>query len=308
MKKTIILLLLLPLALSAQWQSATVPTGAYASAPCAWYVPPNAGDTVRPLIIFFHGGGEAGADINRVLNAYLPARIKAGWVPQAVNPQTGKTERFIVIAAQEKQGTPWPVTMRYQIDWLMKNKGLKIDTGRVYTTGPSYGGAGSILYATWDQSAISVKAVASLSPMADVFYKQANIPALAAGGADIWFYTGSTDVTTTNATKFAAAWKGSGGRARVDIFTGGHDGGRWNDLYNEKIRHSGMNVYEWFLSHGKPPVYDTIPSIPPVDQRFIQLPHDPSRVYKILVLDKDGVWTEYDSTTIRSGYLKLEMK
>ncbi len=289
--------------------------------PVAVYKPVGYNDSVRkkwPTIIFYHGAGEKGTDITRVTSTYLFKRIQSGWEPQAVNPITGQLEKFIVIAAQDRYGTPWPDNFRKVFDWLVKG-GLRVDSSRIYTTGLSYGGAGAMLAATWDAAAPKmVAAVASLSPQGDFLQKKQNIPLLADEGVPVWFYTGqlALDGFTAYANEGAKILNAAGGDAFVQIFNGGHDGRFWNDFYagNVKREWNGkqLNVYEWFLAHKKGGYSAVPPVVPevPVDttSKVIQILHDPARVQKIIILDKDGTWTEYQDSVIISGRLKMEMR
>lgn len=269
---------------------------------------------VWPVIEFYHGEGDQGTDVNRILNNYIFKLIKDGKPPQAINPITGALERFIVIEAQDRTGgTVWPDNYRKIWAYLVNTVKLRIDTTRIYTMGHSYGGAGAMLAASWDSIAVKrVAAVAYLSPHADLANKKQNIPLMVKDSVGIWSYTGTLakELFTKFANAFDALYRQAGGNSLVTIFNGGHDAAFWNNFYAGNVtrnyRGQQMNVYEWFLTHKKGGYDKTIDPEPYKLKTTIL--HDPKKIYKIIVLDGDGTWTEYDSTSVRSGEFKLSTK
>ncbi len=83
-----------------------------------------------PLMVFLHGSGERGTDIEKV---------KVHGPPMLV--EKGKKFPFIILSPQAKTG--WDEDMLYQmiLDFVSKNR---VDTNRIYLTGLSMGG-----YGTW---------------------------------------------------------------------------------------------------------------------------------------------------------------
>lgn len=260
---------------------------------------------VWPVIEFYHGEGDQGTDVNKILNNYIFKLIKDGKPPQAVNPITGQLERFIVIAAQDRTGgTVWPTNYKYIWEYLKKTVKLRMDTTSIYTLGHSYGGAGDILAASWDSVAAKrIAAVASLSPHADLLNKKQNIPFMVKDSIGIWFYTGepAKELFTQYANAFDVLYRQAGGKSLVTIFNGGHDASFWNNFYSGNVKRfwkgKDMNVYEWFLTHKKGgyKIDSTIPW--PINPEIcVGQAH---QIRKIIILMKDGTYREMDSTHFR---------
>lgn len=270
-------------------------------------------DKTYPTIIYFHGGGAKGTDGTKLFIEAIPQRIKNGWQPQAINPLTGKLEYFIVIAAQDQWGTPWPSTMTPVMKYLKEVKKLRIDTNRLYTTGLSFGGSGCMLFAGWDSIAPKkVAAVLSCSPTADISLIQPNFKYIAKENFPVWFYCGNQDGSATeNATRYSkelnrlADSLGNGPESWVQMYAGGHC--CWNDLYNSKVKTNfngeQIDMYQWFLTNSKkvlPP--DTLPTD---YQICIGNAQD---IKKMIVLLKNGKYVEYDSSALSIPKVQVQLK
>ncbi|PUZ25006.1 hypothetical protein DCC81_11880 [Chitinophaga parva] len=212
-----------------------------------------------PTIIYFHGTGEAGTDVNKLTSNYLLGRIKSGWEPQATNPVTGKLEKFIVIAVQDAGGwSPYPAAMRYAWKYTVATamKGLRVDTNRIYTTGLSSGGQTSVMYACWDSTfAGKIAAVVSLSPAALEAQAVQNLPMFAKYNTPVWFISGSTDGNTDYAKAYTTTINNAGGYAWTTVYPGGHGG--WDAMYNgtttRVVNGKTLNIYEWMLLNSRGP-------------------------------------------------------
>lgn len=259
---------------------------------------------VWPVIEFYHGEGDQGTDVNKILNNYIFKLIKGFKPPEAINPITGHLERFIVIEAQDRTGgTVWPDNYRKIWTYLINTVKLRVDTTRIYTMGHSYGGGGAMLAASWDSIAVKrVAAVAYLSPHEDLAKKKENIPRMVEDSIGIWSYTGTLakELFTKFANAFDAIYRQAGGSSMVTIFNGGHDPAFWNNFYAGNVtrnyRGQQMNVYEWFLTHKKGG-YDIDPPIDPISPEIcIGQAH---QIKEIIVLMKDGTFRRFDSTHLR---------
>ena len=102
------------------------------------YLPEGyANDTIQkwPLLIFLHGSGESGADLEKV---------KVHGPPKLI--EQGKKFPFIVVSPQAPPQTGWKVeVLKSMLDDLKKK--YQVDRDRVYLTGLSMGGFG-----TWNFS------------------------------------------------------------------------------------------------------------------------------------------------------------
>lgn len=277
----------------------------------AIYKPVGYADSVGkvwPTIIYLHGNGDGGTDVSKITNNYVFGLIRQGKGPKG----------FIVLAPQANtsNGSTWPPNLDFALDYALKTAKLRIDTNRIYTMGHSYGGDAALIAAMYDSlHPKRIAAVASLSPHPNYERFQGNAKYLVRDSVPIWFYTGTEakESFTAPVLKFNSYFKSIGGNSHVQIFNGGHDGGFWVRFYEglEKIVYNGksVNVYDWFILHSKakkaPPIAEPPP---PTDTSFIVLPYDWKRVEKIIILDKDGTWTEYNDSTIHSGPLKIQMR
>ena len=233
----------------------------------------NTTNKLYPTIIFFHGRGEAGKDLNTFINGWFLHRITVDkWIPQATNPITGQVEKFIVIAIQDAGGwSPYPSNARFGYNYIMDTLKLRVDPKRIFTTGLSSGGQTSLMYTDWDQSYVGkVAGVVSCSPAAMDAIAVTNLP-LIVNTTKVWFISGDQDGFTDNAKKYTNILNSAGGNALVTTYSGGHGG--WDKIYDGTIKRDlngkQVNIYEWMLGiteASTPPVV-----VPPVDPHIKKL-------------------------------------
>ena len=104
-------------------------------------------DKKYPLICFYHGSGEAGANLNKLKGQGLPYVIEEGHPPYSVDKVTGDTTLFIVLSIQATSAypsSPTPEVMLKGITTLINDYHIRIDTNRIYPTGLSSGGGESL--------------------------------------------------------------------------------------------------------------------------------------------------------------------
>ena len=91
------------------------------------------GDTVTrwPLLVFLHGSGESGTDLEKVKMHGPPKLIAAG-----------KRFPFIVISPQAKRSSGWEPENLYNLISSIKQN-YRVDPSRIYLTGLSMGGFGT---------------------------------------------------------------------------------------------------------------------------------------------------------------------
>lgn len=186
-----------------------------------------------PAIIFLHGIGERGNDLQQVKNEGLPKILDGD-----------KNFPFIVISPQCPVNTEWYYT-DVNNDSLMNilyNQVIAqypIDTNRVYLTGLSMGGI-----ATWYFSINHPTRYAAIAPISarcepwwDIC-RVKNVP--------VWAFHGAKDdvVPLSNEQQFINALKDCGGNVKFTIYPDlGHDS--WTVTYNNN------DLYKWFLQQSK---------------------------------------------------------
>jgi predicted peptidase len=115
------------------------------------YLPPDYDATqTYPLILFLHGAGERGDDVNRITVTGLPQRL-----------DEGRDIRFIVVSPQCPEDDWWSV-YRFLLNALLDHvmATYPIDQKRVYLTGLSMGG-----YGTWEMAFKYPQRFAAIAPI-----------------------------------------------------------------------------------------------------------------------------------------------
>ncbi|HWD41444.1 MAG TPA: prolyl oligopeptidase family serine peptidase [Fimbriimonas sp.] len=180
-----------------------------------------------PFILFLHGSGERGTDLNDVRKHGPPKETAAG-----------RKLPFVIISPQCDPGASWDTDV---LTALLNDaeRRYRIDKKREYLTGLSMGGFG-----TWALAIANPKRFAAIAP-------------IAAGGdptkvallknVPVWVTHGDKDpsVPIARDQEMVDALKAAGGDVRFDIVPGGqHD--VWTPVY------AGNDLYSWFLSHKLP--------------------------------------------------------
>jgi predicted peptidase len=180
----------------------------------------------RPLIMFLHGAGDRGKNINRVKNQGPPRMIAEG-----------KGFDFIIVSPQCPNDLWWPEQTDVLINLLdeIENK-YRVDTDRVYLTGLSMGGFG-----TWTLAEKYPNRFAAIAPICGgseqyAAYRLKNVP--------VWAFHGAKDpsVPLIRSQEMVDAVKKAGGDAKLTVYPEArHDS--WTETYNNP------ELYQWFLSH-----------------------------------------------------------
>ncbi len=180
----------------------------------------------HPLIIFLHGAGERGSNID-VVKVHGPPKIAP----------TKPAFPFIVLSPQCPAGQRWNAPdVKALLEHIKEN--YKVDRERIYLTGLSMGGFG-----TWD--------IASNYP-----YEFAAIAPVCGGGnprntrrmghIPTWVFHGGKDtvVPISQSEDMVAGMEKAGGTPKFTIYpNAGHDS--WTKTYNNPA------LYRWFLEHKK---------------------------------------------------------
>ncbi len=197
------------------------------------YLPPTykSDNTNRwPLVIFLHGAGERGSDVNKVA-AHGPPKQAA----------EGREFPFVLVSPQCPEDSWWDVaTLQAMLDKILKEEGDRIDRDRIYVTGLSMGGGG-----TWDWISQNGNPFAAA---ASVCGASSYIPIRIKDPVPVWAFHGTADdvVPPWITTLTADQWKQAGGEVRVSMYEGVNHGS-WERAYNEP------ELWDWLLSHKKQP-------------------------------------------------------
>jgi len=181
-----------------------------------------------PLIMFLHGAGERGSDLNKV---------KVHGPPKIV--ENRKDFPFIVVSPQCPKDDWWTDKVEVLINLLDDIVArYKVDKERIYLTGLSMGG-----YGTWSLASEYPERFAAIAPICGggtrfMAYELKDIP--------VWVFHGAKDrvVPLEESEEMVNAIRKRGGNARLTIYPdAGHDS--WTETYNNQ------KLYDWFLEHRK---------------------------------------------------------
>lgn len=184
-----------------------------------------------PLVLFLHGMGERGEDLNLVKKHGPPKLAEERDFP------------FILVAPQcpidiERYST-WHLYMddlNALIDEIIAQ--YRVDKQRIYVTGLSMGG-----YGTWDLAKRYPEKFAAAAPICGggstkQIEKLKNVP--------VWAFHGAKDevVPVEESVRMVDALSEVGGNVRLTVYPdANHDS--WTETYNNP------DFYKWLLSHKK---------------------------------------------------------
>lgn len=177
-----------------------------------------------PLLIFLHGSGESGEDIQKV---------KVHGPPKLV--EKDENFPFIVVSPQNPVGIGWDAeALNALLDEALTQ--LPIDEDRIYLTGLSRGGAG-----TWSWACAHPERFAAVAPVCGGGYPDAacrlkNVP--------VWVFHGAKDdvIPLSESKRMVEPLKQCGGDVKFTIYPeANHDA--WTETY------ANPELYSWFLSH-----------------------------------------------------------
>jgi len=175
-----------------------------------------------PLLLFLHGSGERGNDLELVKKHGPPMLIAAG-----------KNFPFIVVSPQCPSGQWWePIELSALLDSIIKKH--KVDEQRIYVTGLSMGGFGS-----WRLAFHSPERFAAIAPICGGGEKYwverfRHLP--------VWAFHGAKDtgVPLKRSQVMVDELKRLGGNPQLTIYpNAGHNA--WTETYNNP------KFYEWLL-------------------------------------------------------------
>ncbi|HEX2606963.1 MAG TPA: hypothetical protein VHK91_06270, partial [Flavisolibacter sp.] len=203
------------------------------------YKPANFSTTKKyPLVMFFHGMGEAGTNINLMYNTGLPYVLKNGYKPPF---------EFIMVAPQHNSYSLDPNHINQVLDEAIR-RFPNIDQSRIYLTGLSAGGY-TIYLGQLNVNTDVIKRFAALVVMSGATQgvNTANYPWWKISQTPLWAVVGNDDISyrDQNIDVVNRVNQQVPGAAAITIRSGyGHGG--WNDVYNGSVKTAnGMNMWDW---------------------------------------------------------------
>ncbi|MFN8495486.1 MAG: prolyl oligopeptidase family serine peptidase [Caldilineaceae bacterium] len=184
-----------------------------------------------PLILFLHGYGESGNDVEAVRRNGLPSVL-------AQQPDFP----FIVVAPQCPWHTWWP-ELADSLDALLDEitQSYAVDPQRVYLTGLSMGG-----YGAWYLGSTRPQRFAAIAPICGGGYWFHGFPDRVAALKDtpVWTFHGAKDdvVPLSSSEQLVETLRANGGNVRFTVYPEAmHDS--WTVTYNNP------ELYSWLLEH-----------------------------------------------------------
>ena len=180
-----------------------------------------------PLLLFLHGAGERGADLEQV---------KLHGPPKLV--EEGRPFPFVVVSPQVAEGSWWDSNyLSALLDHVLQT--YRIDEKRIYLTGLSMGG-----YGTWDLATREPHRFAAIAPICGGGKRWLGCQLK---DTPVWAFHGSQDgvVPLVASREMVEAINACGGHAKLTIYPdAGHDA--WSRTYADPA------FYEWLLQHALP--------------------------------------------------------
>ena len=199
------------------------------------YLPPGYEESAEakwPMILFLHGAGERGSDLEQV---------KVNGIPR--NLQDGTNLPFIVVSPQCPKDTDWCDSLMLDglnalLDELITT--CRVDVDRIYLTGLSMGGGG-----TWKLGAMNAERFAALAPVCgygdgEWASRLRRMP--------IWVFHGALDdvVNPEESQGMVDAINKAGGNVKFTLYPDANHNS-WTATYNNP------ELYDWFLSYTRNP-------------------------------------------------------
>lgn len=185
-------------------------------------------DQKWPLILFLHGMGERGDNLER---------LKVHGIPKIVEQQ--EDFPFIAVSPQCPDTSFWSAEPEVEALNALLDKIISeyaVDEDRIYVTGLSMGGFG-----TWSLAMAYPERFAAIAPICGRGDpKKAHV----LKDMPVWVFHGAKDevVPPENSEEMVKALKESGGSVKYTLYPeAGHDS--WTETYNNP------RLYEWFLEH-----------------------------------------------------------
>lgn len=194
----------------------------------------ESGTNAWPLMMFLHGAGERGTNVNKVAVHGPPKLVKEG----------KKDFPFVLVSPQCPEGRNWrDDELLALLDYIIAKH--NVDTNRIYLTGLSMGG-----YGTWSLGTKYPERFAAIAPICG---GGEQIPILLANpqkkaalrSMGVWAFTGAKDflVPVEESQRMTNALMRAGCKdVKLTVYPeAGHDS--WTQAYTEP------EIWNWFLAH-----------------------------------------------------------
>ena len=181
-----------------------------------------------PLLLFLHGAGERGSDLEK-LKVHGPPKLIAA----------GQDFPMIIVSPQCPARSWWDVDSLSALLDEIEEK-YHVDTSRVYLSGLSMGGFG-----TWALASAQPERFAAIAPICGggepimARFRLSSVPA--------WVFHGAKDpvVPPRRSEEMVEALRRARGEVKSTVYPeADHDS--WTETYNNP------QLYEWLLAHQKP--------------------------------------------------------
>lgn len=180
-------------------------------------------DSLFPLVMFLHGSGERGNDLEKVKIHGLPMLI-----------EQGKDFPFLVVSPQCAENKFWDTDVLSSLLDEIEAK-YRVDPNRIYVTGLSLGGNG-----TWSLAFAEPYRFAAIAPVCGW-----SVPSVACTikHLPIWVFHGDKDnvVPFSSSELMVNRLKACGGNVRFTIYKNGNHNA-WTETYNNE------ELYSWLLN------------------------------------------------------------
>lgn len=182
-------------------------------------------DEKFPLLLFLHGGGEAGVDSLGILKENGPPKLIA----------QGKQFPFLILAPQNPHKKKWwnTTSVVQLLDTIIENN--RVDKTRIYLTGLSRGGGAAWeLAVQYPDKFAAMAVVCGMAPLPYAAWIDKNMP--------IWVFHGEDDksIPFSESENMVNKLKGMGYDVKFTRYPGvGHNS--WVKAYDTE------ELYEWFV-------------------------------------------------------------
>ncbi len=191
------------------------------------YLPPDYDASVKwPLIVFLHGSGERGEDLEQVRRVGLP---------RVVEHDESRRWGFVLVSPQCPKDSYWEPRQVVELLEHVSSR-LSVDQDRIYLTGYSMGG-----YGTWAAACYDPDRFAAIVPVCgggnvEQAERLKRLP--------IWAFHGDKDnvVPFEKDQAMVDAVKKSGGDVTFTVYRGAGHG-------ISDMTYGNDRVYDWLLAH-----------------------------------------------------------